>query len=286
MDEPVASSTALATALMRSLHSRLNAHPLIDDRWGERLVPEEARLRFDEQTLLGSPAFPNVITRTRYAEDALQAAMTRGVRQYALIGAGFDSYCLRRPKFADHLEIYEIDHPATQALKIRRIRACGVSLPVSVHFLPADLSKQSLAEVLANSPFDSRLPCFFSWLGVTMYLTKEANLATLRALAACSAPGSELVFTYVDAARLRSPSPAFDAMQRRVSAKGEPFLSGFDPGSLAVEIARCGLQLVEDLSGQEALERYGRTQDASLARPSSSHIALARVMDLRPAGLG
>lgn len=89
------SSTALATALMRSLHSRLNPHPLIDDGWGERLVPELERRQFTEESLLASPAFPNVITRSRYAEDALQAAVLRGVVQYVLIGAGFDSFCLR-----------------------------------------------------------------------------------------------------------------------------------------------------------------------------------------------
>jgi methyltransferase (TIGR00027 family) len=276
MDDAAASSTALATALMRSLHSRLNPHPLIDDRWGERLVPEAARAQFDQDSLLHSPAFPNVITRTRFAEDALQAAVARGVRQYVLIGAGFDSYCLRRPKFAENLQIFEIDHPATQSLKIRRIRACGVSLPASVHFLAADLAKQSLAEALANSPFDSRQQSFFSWLGVTMYLTKAANLATMRVIAACSAPGSELVFTYMDAARLRSPSPAFKAMQKRVTAKGEPFVSGFDPGSLAKEIWHCGLTLIEDLSGRDVLARYGKSEDASLSRPSSSHVALAR----------
>ncbi len=272
-----ASSTALATALMRSLHTRLNPHPLIDDSWGERLVPEAQRQQFDEESLLGSPAFPIVITRTRYAEDALMAAAARSVTQYVLIGAGFDSFCLRRPAFAEHVEIYEIDHPATQALKVERIRACGASVPSSVHFVAADLAQMSLAEALAASPFDSSRPAFFSWLGVTMYLTKAANLATLRAIALCSPPGSELVFTYIEAARLRSPSPAFERMQDRLTAKGEPFLSGFDPDSIGEEISRCGLELIEDLSGQEALARYGRSGDASLSRSSSSHVALARV---------
>jgi O-methyltransferase involved in polyketide biosynthesis len=83
-----------------------------------------------------------------------------------LLGAGFDSFCLRRPTFAEHVEIYEIDHPATQALKVERIRACGAS-PASVHFVPADLSHMSVGAALAASPFDSRRLAFFSWLGVT-----------------------------------------------------------------------------------------------------------------------
>jgi methyltransferase (TIGR00027 family) len=277
MDDAAASSTALVTSLMRALHSKLNPHPLIDDRWGDVLVPEAQRNRFNQDSLLRSPAFPNVITRTRYAEDALQAAVAHGVRQYVLVGAGFDSFCLRRPKFAEHVAVFEIDHPATQNLKMRRMRACGISLPDFVHFIAADLAKLSVAEALATSSFDTRQQAFFSWLGVTMYLTRAANLATMRSIALCSPPGSELAFTYMDAARLRSPTPAFQEMQLRVTAMGEPFMSGFDPDTLAEEIAQCGLDLIEDLSGSQAVARYGRSDDASLSRPSSSHVALARV---------
>lgn len=285
MDDAAASSTALATALMRSLHTRLDPHPLIEDPWGERLVPDTLRSRFDDARLLRSPAFPNVITRTRYAEDALRTAVSRGIRQYVLIGAGFDSFCLRRPDFARKLEIFEIDHPATQTLKLSRIEECGIELPPTVHFVAADLSKLSLVQALAGSSFDSAQLAFFSWLGVTMYLTRDANLATMRSVAHLCPPGSELAFTYMDAARLQSPSPAFEEMQKQVSALGEPFLCGFDPGTIAAETARCGFELIEDLSGTEALARYGRSNDPALSRPSSSHVALARVADRKaPAG--
>lgn len=277
MDDAAASRTALATSLMRALYTRLDPHPLFDDPWGERLVPEAMRGRFDDARLLRSPAFPNVITRSRYAEDALRAAVSRGVRQYVLIGAGFDSFCLRRPAFAQDLEIYEIDHPATQGLKVSRIKECGIALPPTVHFIAADLAKISVARALADSCFDPGRPAFFSWLGVTMYLTRDANLDTMRVIAH-SSPGSELAFTYVEAARLESPSPAFEEMQSQLTALGEPFLSGFDPVTLAADTAACGLELIEDLTGAQALARYGRSNDPALARPSSSHIALARVM--------
>jgi methyltransferase (TIGR00027 family) len=189
MDPMQAGSTALATALMRALHTRLDSHPLIDDPWGERLITDALRSRFDETRLLRSPAFPNVITRARYAEDALRTAVTRGIRQYVLIGAGFDSFCLRRPEFSKDLEIFEIDHPATQRLKISRIEECGLSLPPTVHFVAADLSKLSVAQALAQSSFDCAQLAFFSWLGVTMYLTRDANLATLRSIANLSPAG-------------------------------------------------------------------------------------------------
>jgi len=95
-----------------------------------------------------------------------------------LIGAGFDSFALRRPAFSKDVEIFEIDHPATQTLKLERIKECGIPLPRSVHFIAANLASESLEAVLDRSPFRRGEPAFFSWLGVMPFLTREANLAS------------------------------------------------------------------------------------------------------------
>jgi methyltransferase (TIGR00027 family) len=269
---------------MRAAHTRLDPHPLIDDSWGDRLVPESVKRAMassDEmldESLMRSRSYANVITRTRYAEDALQAAVSRGVRQYVLIGAGFDSFSLRRPAFAANLQIFEIDFPATQNFKIGQIEACGISLP-DTHFVAADLSQESVAAALARSQFDTRQLTFFSWLGVTMYLTREANLATLRSIASCSPTASEVVFTYFDERLFKAQSESFRELEQRVAAVGEPFLSGFDPAELAANLSDCGLHLVEDLHGGEVAARYDRGGEFGLGQSMFSHIALARVSE-------
>jgi methyltransferase (TIGR00027 family) len=301
MIEATPSRTALATSLMRAAHSRLDPSPLIDDPWGDRLVSKSERDRIHARLLdrmdadaraealrepgslldnyfLSNTSYPGVVMRSRYAEDALKSAMERGTRQYVLIGAGFDSFALRRPAFSEGLEIFEIDHPATQSLKIERIRECGVGLPPSVHFIAADLARETLASALARSSFRGSEPAFFSWLGVTVYLTREANMATLRAIATCSASGSEVVFSYVDQIEFaeggrRAPDHP-NALA--VARLGEPYVSGFDPGEIANDLKQAGLDLVEDLNGPQMAERYGRT-GANALRPSANmHIALAR----------
>ena len=100
------------------------------------------------------------------------------------------------------VDVFEIDHPATQELKRRRLSDCGVALPPQLHFVSADLSQEQISDVLARSVFRSTDLAFFSWLGVTQYLTREANLSTLRGIAASAAFESELVFTYVEQAAL------------------------------------------------------------------------------------
>jgi methyltransferase (TIGR00027 family) len=300
MEGLAVSKTALATSLMRAAHTRLDPNPLINDPWGDRLVPESARDMFREaalagmsadalkmamaspdsiidESLLRSRAYANVITRTRFAEDALQLAMTQGIRQYVLIGAGFDSFALRRPAFAVDLQIFEIDFPATQSLKIARIAECGLTLPDSLHYIAADLSQETVAAALSRSPFRSQDLTFFSWLGVTMYLTREANLGTLKSIASCTPAGSELVFTYFDERLFRAQSESFRDMEKRVAAMGEPFLSGFNPATLARDLEVCGLLLLEDLNGSEIAAKYDRMGESGLGQSDFSHIALARV---------
>jgi methyltransferase (TIGR00027 family) len=302
MNDQLASRTALATALMRARHTRLDPDPLIDDAWGDRLVPDAVRTALREAALAAmdadqraralaspesivdnalraSPAYGNVILRTRYTEDALQAAVARGVLQYVVVGAGFDSFSLRRPAFAREVDVYEIDHPATQTLKLRRLDECGVARPQSAHFIAADLGAEDIASALSRSRFVPARTAFFAWLGVTMYLSREANLATLRAIATCAPAGSELVFTYMDERVLASPrqSPAFRKLRETVASVGEPFQSGFDPATLAAELQGLGLALIEDLDGERLTLRYASAVASGLTSSITSHVAHARV---------
>jgi methyltransferase (TIGR00027 family) len=302
LEEFTASRTALATSMMRAVHTRLDPDPIIDDPWGDRLVPESLResmrsaalrrmsapardcariasIDIVDDALRRSPGYANVITRTRYAEDALKKAVESGLSQYVLIGAGFDSFILRRPAFAAGLEIFEIDHPATQGLKRKRIEELGLPLPDTVHFIAADLALESVSSALSRSSFRTDRTSFFSWLGVSMYLEREANVATLRSIAGCALAGSELVLTYIDERLLRSESENFQALQKRLISMGEPFLSGFDPKTFGATLRKCGFLLREDLSGDEMESRFGRVGPADSGHPSFSHIALAQVLD-------
>ncbi|MEJ8851429.1 class I SAM-dependent methyltransferase [Variovorax rhizosphaerae] len=298
------SRTALATSMMRATHSRTAPSPLLDDRWGDRLVPDAvraaalqavlSRLEPDARTqalrapdsvldnaLRANAAYADVILRSRYAEDVLATAIQRGVDQYVLVGAGFDSFALRQPAHTPSLSVFEIDHPATQGMKRRRLAECGIAPLDNLHFIAADLSTESLDAALARSSFQSTRPSFFSWLGVTMYLTREANLATLRAIATCAAPGSDLVFTYVDSAVFEpgySASESFQQLRASVASAGEAFLSGFDPATLADELREIGLDLLEDLSGLEVAARYDKAGVNGLRSSAAAHIAHVRVV--------
>lgn len=310
MNPQTASRTALATSLMRAIHTRADPHPILDDPWGDRLVPaatwaaiyqlartrnpslpetdDESIIRSTVDTALrDSAAYPNVIVRSRYAEDALHRAVARGVRQYVLIGAGFDSYALRAPPDATEVVVIEIDHPATQSLKRQCITRSGAASPGRVHFVPSDLSTEDLSSVLRNSPLRASEPAFFSWLGVTMYLDREANFKTLRALASTAAPGSELVFTYLDHAFFdeqdRGASSRAHALRKAVAALGEPFVCGFDPAALRDDLAQLGYLLLEDHADTALVRQYDPLDLNKLSPTGVSRSALVRVASGRAA---
>ena len=274
------STTALATSLMRALHTRSAPAPLIDDDWGHRVMPVQIREALPDAMLRANAAFADVILRCRYTEDTLHAAMSRGIDQYVLIGAGFDSYAQRHDPTAGPLAIYEIDHPATQALKQRLLASHAPASEAQTHYVEADLASESLATALKRSPFDFSRPAFLSWLGVTVYLPREANLATLRAIASCAAPGSELVFSYVDEAMFRPghDTPAdFRKLQERAASVGERFMSGFDPAGLPMLLHDLGFKLLEDRDGIEQLQRYDPEGLNGLQPKAEGHIAHCRV---------
>jgi methyltransferase (TIGR00027 family) len=303
MNQGDASRTALTAALMRAVHTRLDRPCLFDDPWGDRLVSAaektalyervlegaepEARERLSNlrspqaviDTVLRSHAtYGGVILRSRFAEDALERAVAGGVRQYVLIGAGFDSFIVRQPAFAREIEIFEIDQPASQAMKRQRLEECAVETPRNVHFVASDLTQEPISSALERCRLSRTQPAFFSWLGVSVYLSREANLATLRGIAASSAAGSELVFTYIDQRALeRGGSSGFEKMRARRATQGEPWLSGFNPANLANELKALGLVLLEDLGGGELRARYCAGRSDALSPGASGHVARARV---------
>jgi len=301
MDEGRASRTAIATAYFRAHHCAHASPKIFEDSLAGALLsakereaverflleglekhnPELAQSGADRATRLGYAlrGLVVVLSRARYTEDWLAEAMRDGVSQYVVIGAGLDTFALRRPDLQDRLRIIEIDHPATQTSKQKRIREAGLTPPPNLHFAPADLEKESLAEVLSRMPYDPARPAFFSWLGVTMYLTGDAIRATLRSLRGSAAAGSQLVFDYLDRAVFEpgNHSPTRSRLFEVVRRAGEPMIFGFDPSALGAELAAQGFRLLEDLGpeAQEVLYFAGRTDGL---RPSgSAHLARATV---------
>jgi len=265
--------TAVGTALMRAVHTRTGDPPLLDDPWGDRLFrPAEGADDLDAR-LRAHPNFGTVVIRARVTEDALAEAVARGVRQYVVVGAGMDSFALRRPSFAESVEVFEVDHPDTQAFKLTRLSERGVEQPEGLRLIAADLGETALDVALAGSPYRPDEPAFFAWLGVTSYLTREENLETMRAIARAGAPGSEVVLSYLDADGME----ALAEVRASLAEAGEPWRCAYGPGEMAADLRAAGLEPIEDLGPAELRERHCRDRRDGLLPTPGARLARARV---------
>jgi len=275
------STTAEGAARLRAAHQLLDRPLVLDDPIVLRLLEPAVleALRADPEPL-ETPALralrAGIALRSRYAEDCLAEAVLRGTRQYVVLGAGLDSFAYRaRPT---DLQVFEVDHPKTQCWKRERLQAARIDLPASLTFVPVDFEHDALPAALAAAGFDATAPAFVSWLGVTVYLTREAVLDTL-AWAASLAPGSEIVFTYVvPVASLGAGSrAALGTMADHAAALGEPWRTYFEPAALAAELRRHGFRHLEDVGPEEAFARYFRGRRDGLRPGRASHLVRARM---------
>lgn len=256
-----ASLTAERVAEHRAAHQFLDVPPVFDDPLAAHVLSPDAaaRLRTRPREFDRSPlsryrrAF--LAARSRFAEDQLAAAVERGVSQYVIVAAGFDTFAYRNPFPA--LRVFEVDHPATQAVKRRRIDSAGMAMPPTLTFVEADLAASTLSAALATSGFDRAAPAVFTWLGGVPYVEHAAVEETVRCMAA-SPPGTTVVFDYAipRSARGFFERLVFDRMARRVAAAGEPWKTFFMPVDVSNLLHNTGFGEVEDAGAAELNAQY------------------------------
>jgi methyltransferase (TIGR00027 family) len=193
--------------------------------------------------------------RSRYVEDQLALAVSRGVTQYVVLGAGLDTFAWRNP--FDGLRVFEVDFPATQEWKRTMLAAAGLGIPDNLTFVPLDFEHHTLAEALAEAGLNRALPAFFGWLGVIPYLTHKAFRTTLDTIAQLPS-GSGVGFDYALPQETLGPEGriAFDRLADRVAAAGEPFQLFFTPDELETELREAGFNRVEQLDYGQINELY------------------------------
>ena len=271
------SHTARSAAAHRAIHQILEGGAIFKDPFASRILDERTAVSLNEMAADESlrPMRLFIAARSRFSEDALAACVARGVRQIVILGAGLDTFSLRNP-FADAgVRVFEVDYPATQAWKRERLKEAGLALPASLTFVPIDFERQSLAKGLAGAGFRSDRPAFFQWLGVVVYLSREAILVTLDVIA--SIPASAVVFEYTEPFENHSPEGCARLMAaaERAAARGEPWLSFFNPTELSAILRGKGFTDVEDLRVAEMAKRYPSTLATGLSISPGGHVVRA-----------
>ncbi len=271
------SRTALGVAWLRAVHQLLDPEPriLVDppivDLLGRPQLDPAGEMLARMQTPGARMLRAHVVLRSRFAEDRLAESRERGVNQYVILGAGYDTFFARQPAWARSMRMFEIDQPATQQDKLAKVSAAGLEVPSNVIFGSVNFEAESLASGLRRHGVSFDQPTFFSWLGVTMYLTEpaiDATLATVRSFPR----GSEVVLTFASrpsAADLEATGGGASRLAQMAAAVGEPWISYFEPAEIASKLRQSGFSEVSLLTPQLAGDRYFVQQELPLPMKTS-----------------
>jgi methyltransferase (TIGR00027 family) len=291
MQDAHPSRTAQRVATRRAAHQVLDRPQVFEDPLAIAIAGRDAAVEPASSFSRALRAF--IAVRSRYAEDQLAAAVQRGVRQYVVLGARLDTFAYRNPLRSSGLHVFEVDHPATQAWKRARLSEAGIAIPDEMTFTAVDFEAQrafgarfarsksetqSLDVRLHEAGFRRTASAFFSWLGVTPYLSRAAFDATIQFIAGMPA-GSGVVFDFAVERSLLSPAQqrALDALAERVARAGEPFRLFFDPAALVSELARLGFGQIEDLGSVQIDARYFAGRSDGLAVTGGGHLLSCQV---------
>jgi len=271
-------SSAVRTALWRALHVQVDPPPhLIVDEIGLALAaPTDGwQQRGDMHPVCTAPYRTGIVARTRFVEDLLIAEQ---IGQYVLLGAGLDTFAQRHPELTGRVHVFEVDQPGPQGWKRRRLDELGYGVPDHLHLVAANFEEDgNWWQALLAAGFDPAARALASSSGVSMYITKQATMATLQRLAAM-APGSILAMTFmlpfdlIDAAE----RPGLEGAARGAQASGTPWISFFTPDEIVTLAGEAGFASARHVTTAEIADRYLAGRTDGLRASSGEGILLAR----------
>ena len=253
MKQNQASLTAAGIAVVRAIES---ARPQ-----GERICYDPYARRFAGPALYylamffvdigysewrGTGVMGFLVSRARYFDDTLQTCLDGGLEQLVILGAGYDSRAYRFAGLREGVRVFEVDHPATQAVKIEKLKRILGQVPAYVTYVPIDFTQATLEQRLCTSGYDDGRKTLFTWEGVTQYLTPAAVDETLAFVANHSGAGSSIVFDYMYTSLLDGTvrHGEVSGMRRYRGLTGEELVFGIPEGAIEEFLRQRGFDQV------------------------------------------
>lgn len=281
--------TAEGAVLGRTMHALHAEAPVLADSWAIHLLPpalrELARDPSFAETGLARAGFdPRPVLAVnlgalRFAEDQVERAVREGIAQYVVLGAGFDSFALRREDMKGRLRVFEVDHPDVQALKRERVAEAAATPAAIPEFVPVDFESARISDALGASRYSQDARSIFSWMNTLPYLTVDAIADTLADIARLTAPGSRLVANYTpDVPFTEAQARYHESVAAAAGASQEPFRNQLAPAEFATLLGRAGFAVLEELDEAGLTQRYfdGRSDGLAPGLPARVVVAERR----------
>ncbi|MFT3902095.1 MAG: class I SAM-dependent methyltransferase [Niabella sp.] len=271
-------NTALRTALWRALHVLKDAKPhLIEDTIGLKLINPETNWQERPDMKYTDRLRASIMARARFVEDMAISQIDKGVKQYVILGSGLDSFAQRHADLSGKIDIYEIDQLETIAWKTEKLTECGFNISPNLHFVPVDFEVSSWWDNLLSKGFDTGQRTFVSCTGVTLYLTKEAILETLKKMTLLVSGSSIAIAFYLPTELLdEEDKPMQEIANKGAQESGTPFVSFFSVDEVLRMAEETGLKQGRIISTQDMIKKYFNNRTDNLLPASGEFFLIAQ----------
>ncbi|VVB69710.1 Leucine carboxyl methyltransferase [uncultured archaeon] len=157
--------------------------------------PDKAKARWEQRERILPGIDNSVIARVRYFDDFVKRSINEGLEQLVILGAGYDSRAYRIEGLAK-IKVFEVDHPAMQAVKIEKIKKIFGCLPDHVTYNPADLERDDFGQKSLELGYSQSKKTLFLMEGLLYYLPPEIVNKILSFISKNSGEGSAIIFDY------------------------------------------------------------------------------------------
>ncbi|MBY8911366.1 class I SAM-dependent methyltransferase [Bacillus sp. YC2] len=297
MKQNESSITSLISAFGRAYHSQYDSPKIFDDFIAQDLISQKEFSDIKDNMIQGIPFFskdiaqrfqddpeemlkwitqvqlsPTPLARAAYCEKVLLNEVMLGAEQYVILGAGLDTFCFRHPELKHCLDIFELDYPTSQESKIKRLEDANFQIPSHLHFVPTDFTDPFSFQHLIDHGFGCK-KTFFSFLGVSYYVTKKDISRLINHLFAQVPAGSSIVFDYADEKLFeeKGMSDKVEHMIQMAAAGGEPMKTCFTYDEMEKLLEAAGLLIYEHLSPAAIHDLFFRNRTDYLSAFETIH---------------
>lgn len=226
--------------------------------------PEKYKAFVARNESLVPGASNSIVVRVRFFDDIVKSSINDGLEQLVILGAGYDTRAYRIEGL-DKVKVFEVDHPATQSIKIEKITEIFGSLPDHVTYVPMDLELDKFGQQLLESGYNKSLKTLFIMEGLLMYLSPEIVDKILSFVVHNSGKDSAIIFDYIPLSVVDGTCEleAGQNWRNGVMAVGESFLFGINDGKIQSFLVQRGFKNIRNMDSEDYKKAYfhGKNKD-------------------------
>jgi len=225
--------------------------------------PGQGKERMEQMNRLYPGTQNSIIARVRYFDDFVKRSLGEGLEQLVILGAGYDTRAYRIEGL-DKIKVFETDHPATQGVKMQKIKEIFGALPGHVSYVPADITAGELGHRLEEHGYDRSQKTLFLMEGLIYYLPPGDVDETLSFIVKGSGGGSAVLFDYFPASM--ADGTCTDEVGKRICDRlkqyGEPLLFGINEGDAEAFLLRRGFSAARNVAAEDYRRAYFHGKNA------------------------